>query len=826
MAPPTPVPNTQHLAPFFLAHGQCVEQYGPGEPYMPILEALGRLGRATEGERLIAVLHQHAPTWLVQMPTLLPAAERETLRRQTQGVTRERMPREMGEAIDALTAERPLVLVLEDLHWSDASTLELLALLARRREPARLLVIGTYRPVDVIVQEHPLRAVKQELQLHGLCEELPLGLLGEMQVAEYLVVKFPVGTTGRSPLPKLARLIHRRTDGNPLFMVTAVDDLISQGVLVSVDGQWTLHEDIATIETRVPDNLQQLIARQIERLTADNRYLLEVASVAGMEFSAAAAAAGMEREAEAVEESCEGLTRQGQFLRAQGTAEWPDGTVAARYSFLHALYQEVLYNRIPAGRRRRLHQRIGEREEQAYGERAREIAAALAVHFERGREYGKAVQYLQQAGENAVRRSAHQEAVTFLRKGLMLLPSLPETPDLIQYEVNLQLALGNALNIAKGYTAPEVGRAYARARELCGQMAGAPQVLFALAGLFGFHLLRAELETAEELAAEMLRFGQMVQVPEILVGAHQALGVTLFWRGQLTASHAHFEQGITFTSSEQRYPGGQHPGVVSFSYAGCVLWSLGYPDQALARCDEGLALAREIGHPFTLAFAVHWIAWLHLQRGEMQQAQDQANRLMTLAMDWAFPYWETVGTIFNGGLQMVQGRVDEGMGIPQLRQGIAAYQATGVMMLYPASLVTLAEACGKGGKPEEGLKVLSEALTVMNTTGQRYWEAELYRIKGELTLAQENQKSKVKNQKSKSKSQRAKEVVSRQFSVVSPQPPAPNTQPPSRSRSVFSQSPRSFSPPASEVTGATCRNELGAAMATARQASRSTPDVI
>ena len=149
-------------------------------------------------------------------------------------------------------------------------------------------------------------------------------------------------------------------------------------------------------------------------------------------------------------------------------------------------------------------------------------------------------------------------------------------------------------------------------------------------------------------------------------------------------------------------------------------------------CHEGLTLAHEIAHPFSLAFAVHWIAWLHLQRGEMQQAQEHANRLMMLSVDWAFPFWETVGTVFNGGLQTEQGHTDEG--IPLIRQGIATYQATGVMMMYPASLATLAEAYGKAGKPEEGLQVLPEALTVMNTTGQRYWEAELYRIKGELTL--------------------------------------------------------------------------------------------
>jgi hypothetical protein len=199
---------------------------------MPILEALGRLCREPEGERLIALLRHHAPTWLVQLPAVLPAAELEVLQQKTQGVTRERMLREMGDAIDALTAECPLILWLEDLHWSDASTLELLALLARRQESARLLVLGTFRPVDVIVQGHPLRAVKQELQLHGLCQELPLTLLSEAAVGEYLTGRFSIGATDRPLLQPLAKAIHRRTDGNPLFMVTLLEDLIAQHMLV------------------------------------------------------------------------------------------------------------------------------------------------------------------------------------------------------------------------------------------------------------------------------------------------------------------------------------------------------------------------------------------------------------------------------------------------------------------------------------------------------------------------------------------------------------------------------------------------------------------
>src|SRR6058998_869005 len=211
-----PTPNPQSLTPgLWIGHGQCIEHYGAGEVYLPVLEALGRLCREPEGKRLVELLNQHAPSWLVQMPELLSTAELEVLQRKVAGTTRERMLREMAEAMEALTAERPLVLWLEDLHWSDYSTLDWLAFVARRREPARLLVIGTYRPVEVIAREHPLKGVKQELQLHGYCGEQPLELLSEGDVGEYLAVRFSVGAQHAAPLQGLARVIHQRTEGNP-----------------------------------------------------------------------------------------------------------------------------------------------------------------------------------------------------------------------------------------------------------------------------------------------------------------------------------------------------------------------------------------------------------------------------------------------------------------------------------------------------------------------------------------------------------------------------------------------------------------------------------
>src|SRR5262245_24304062 len=368
----------------WLARGQCIEHYGAGEAYLPVLDALGQLGRGPDGAQVVAGLEQYAPTWLVQMPALLAADALEAVQRRVLGATRERMLRELAEALEALTVEQSLVLVLEDLHWSDVATLDLVGYLARRRTPARLLVVGTYRPVEVIVRGHPLHALKLDLMLHQQCGELPLQLLSVTEVAQYLVERF-----GAQACPtEFAQVLHRRTDGHPLFLVTVVDALVQQGLLCAVDGRWQVTADVAAVEAVVPESLRQMIAQQFDALPVADQGVLEAASVAGLEHTVAVVAAGVGTADEVVETQCASLAQRGQFVQARGVEEWPDGTVTARYGFRHTLYQQVVYERLPVARRLRLHRQIGTRLEAGYGAQAGEHAAELAVHFEQGHDPG------------------------------------------------------------------------------------------------------------------------------------------------------------------------------------------------------------------------------------------------------------------------------------------------------------------------------------------------------------------------------------------------------------------------------------------------------
>jgi len=728
------VTEAERKGALWIGRGQCVEHYGAGEAYMPVLEALEQLCHTSGSQDLVAFMARQAPTWLVQMPWLLSAAALERLQRSTLGATRERMLREMARALEVLSIERPAVLVLEDLHWSDYATLDLLAVLARRQESARLLVLGTYRPEEVLGKGHPLATLTQELQIHGHSQELPLTLLTKAAVRAYLEARLP----GAATTDELVQCIHQRTEGNPLFMANMVDYVVAQDMPGALTGSRNPPARLVEAAHGMPESLRQMLERRFDRLRPEEQGVLEVGSVVGNEFAAAVVATGLGADIEQIEVWCEGLARRGQWLRSRGHSVWPDGTVSARYDFIHALYQEAVYNRITAARRLRLHRCIGERLEAGYGEQARALAAELAVHFEQGREYHRAVHYGQQAAENALQRYAYREAIMHLTRGLTLLQRLPDTPERFQQELAVQITLGPALMATKGMATPAVEQTYARARELCQQAGETPQLLHVLFGLWQCYLVRGEVHVARELAAQYLGLAQHQHDPAALLVAHLVLGVTLYYLGEFALAHA--EQGIVLSNTQQPYTHeffyGQAPGISCLGHMAQALWMLGYPDQAQQRSQEALALARELSHPYDVVFALNQAVVLHQLRREGLLAYERAEEVLTFCTEQGFTQQLAMGTILQGWGLAAQGHGDKG--IAQMHQGLAASQAAGIGLGRAPVLAQLAEAYWHTGQTEEGLRLLAEALAVMDRTGEHWWEAEVHRLTGELLLAQED----------------------------------------------------------------------------------------
>jgi DNA-binding winged helix-turn-helix (wHTH) protein/predicted ATPase len=715
-----------------VCRGQCFEHYGAGEAYLPILDGLSRLGRTPYGPRTIELLRQFAPTWLLELPSLLPPAERDVLRARASSATREGMLREMAEALDALTAEWPLIIALEDLHWSDYSTLDLISYLSRRRDPARLMVIGTYRPVDVILGEHPVKAVKQELQAHGLCHELPLEYLTEDAVAQFLEMRFPRHQFSR----RLARVMHRRSEGNPLFMVHLADYLVDDGIIVHDEEGWRLHRDVGDIESGIPENIRQLIEKQIDRLDAGERTVLEGASVAGVECSAVAIAAGVDQPTDWVEERCEALVQRHQFLSPARLVELPDGTITPRYKFNHVLYLDVLYRLLPAMRRAQIHRRIGESGEAIYGERAGEIAAELAVHFEQGLDNRRAIRYLLQSAENASHRSAPHEAERLARRGLLVLDTLPASPERDQQELRLRMIVGVSLMSSKGFAAAELEGECNRALVLCARLGASPQAFKVEWLLALFHYFRAEMQPALAIVEKLLQRATDLQDPRFVIAAHCAYGVTLVDHGRFEESIQHLDEVPPLRVSHPRRHGsfpGQDPEVTSDCYAARALWALGYPDQAVARADRALSVARDLSHTESLIVATYFAAHLHQLRGEASAAQEHADTVVALAEEYGLAVWIGLGKMIRGWALVELGAVTDG--VEELRSGLSAYEATGARLWRPYFLGLLAQALAKADRLQEGVAVAADALAVVRDSGERAYAAELHRVFGELLLA-------------------------------------------------------------------------------------------
>ena len=399
-----------------IAHGQCVEGFGTKEPFYPVLQAVGQLCRGPTAAAVVATLASHAPTWLVQFPALLTREHRETLKQEILGATRERMLREICEALETIAEVQPLLLILEDLHWADSSTLDLVSALARHPRRARIMVIATYRSADVTRSAQPLYALKRDLVARHLCREVVLEPLGRAQIAAYLAQ-----ACATLDVPEeLAALLHSHTEGNPLFMIAVLEHLTGSGLVERDRGTWRLTRDAAAISLEVPESLRQMIGAQIDRLEESEQRVLEVAAIAGGSFAPVISAPAADMDVGSFEACCDALARRVHILRLANTQELPDGRIAQRYAFVHALYREVLYERQAPARRAMLHRRRAERLEEVFAAALDDVAAEIAQHFEKGADWAHAVIYLRRAADVAARRFSLDGARANLQHALAL----------------------------------------------------------------------------------------------------------------------------------------------------------------------------------------------------------------------------------------------------------------------------------------------------------------------------------------------------------------------------------------------------------------------
>ena len=699
--------------------------HGKASPYLPLIELLKTYFQIepTDDDRTrkekvtskVMTLNRSLEDIVPYLFALLGIADDDSsLQQMDAQVRRQRTFEALKKLFLRESLNQPLLLVFEDLHWIDSETQGFLDTLSESVASTQLLLLVNYRP-----------EYRHEWGQKTYYTQLRLAPLGNAEAEELLT--FLLGSD--ASLAALKPLILEKTEGTPFFMEEVVQTLAEEGSLVGERSRY--HLEATPTELHISPTVQGVLAARIDRLTPAEKALLQQLSVIGRQFPLSL----VKRVVPQVETE---LYRVLSSLQAKEFLYEQPAFPEVEYLFKHALTQEVAYGTLLQEQRKALHERTAQAIEALYQDKREDYYSELAHHYQLSENAEKAVEYLQLAGQQAAHRSANVEAIRHLRTALELLPARPDTPQRVEQELRLQTTLGPVLMATKGYAAPETGAAYTRARALCQQVGETPQLFPVLLGLRSFYSGRGEHQTARELSEQLLSLGHRHHNTDVFVGAHYGMGITGLCLGEFAQARVHVEQCGTLYDPQQHHGltalTGQDPGVACRSLRCRALWALGYPDQAREQGDEVLTLAQGLSHPLSVALALFYVAIVSAQCGDGPTAQQKAEALIELTTDQEFSLWLALGQSCRGWVLARQGRIEEG--IHQMRQGLGTFRRTGARILQTSLLAQLAEGYSHGGQAAAGLGVLGEAFEEIAQTDEREYEAELYRLKGELLLQQ------------------------------------------------------------------------------------------
>jgi TOMM system kinase/cyclase fusion protein len=610
-----------------------------------------------------------------------------------------------------LAEHHPVLFIVEDLHWTDPTTLEFLNLVIEQIPTTSILTLLTCRPT-----------VQPSWSHRSYLSEITVNRLSRNQI-ERMTTQVAGGKTFP---PAVMQQLIERTDGVPLFIEELTKAVLEAGMLQDVDGQYVMTSTLSSFA--IPATLQDSLMARLDRLVTA-KAVAQYAAVIGRQFSYELLSTVSQLDAATLQREL-GRLVEAEIVYQRGVP--PQAT----YTFKHALIQDAAYEALLKSTRQQYHQRIAQVLEGQFPETAEAEPELLAHHYTEAGLIEQAVGYWHHAGQRANERSAHVEALAHLRQGLALLETLPETPERIRREVDMLIALGASLIATKGWAAPEVGETYTSAQQRCHHLEDPYQLFPVLRGLWSYSLVRAEYQRAHALGAQLLTLAQQVQDPAMLLEAYRGLGATLQFLGAAAEAYTHLAQGIALYDPQQHSASlflyGEDTGVVCRSHAALALWWLGYPDQGLAQTDEAVTLAQHVAHPFSFGYALGFAAGFYQLYRDVRATQERAAATIRLATQQGFPHWMAHGACLHGWAVAHQGQAQEG--IEQIHQGMRAFRATGAESGRSSFMALLAEIYGIMGQPEAGLTMLTEALALVDTTGERWYEAEIYRLKGALLL--------------------------------------------------------------------------------------------
>jgi len=720
--------------PVRIGRGRCSERLAGTEAYLPILEALDSLQKNEQLGSIARLIRAVAPSWYAQiMPPSDNGSSAARLAAETASGSQERLKRELAALFEEIGRLQPVVLVFDDMHWADPPTTDLLAYLARRIDTTRLVIIATCRPSELAQTRHPFLPVKLDLIARGMCRDLRPGSLDLLAVAKYIALQFPE----HSFPSDFARLVHERSEGNPLFMSELLRGLRRRQQVLQRDGRWVLTDDLSAVERELPESIRSAVQRKIEALDDADRRLLGAASVQGVDFDSAMIAAALQLPEEEVEDRLDRLEREHALVRFIDEHEARDRTLTLRYRFTHHLYYSALYDALRGTRRAALSRAIAERLMRRIGDDVCDCAAPVAMLFETGRDFIRAAHFWNRAAQAAARLHAHDETARLARRGLDLLAQEPDSPARAEAELDLQITYGLALKTGRGYAIPEVGAAYARARTLCRKVQDPGRVVPVLIGLAAHHIVAGEITTSRDVALEMLQLFERLGDRHLQMMGNWSLGAALFHLGDLEQAHAHLGRGLELYDPAfhraKVWETGIEPGIFCRCEYSRTLSMLGYPDQGLAAVRQAVAEARALDHPQPLAFALLFEIFVQLARRNPREVQRTYEELAAVChahgiaqeIQWAAP--------LCGRALIELGDVTRGVRV--MEEGLAAHTITRSALLRPYYFVLLAGAYLRVKDFTRAQRALDDSRAVAVSTCQNAYAAEHLRLQAELLLA-------------------------------------------------------------------------------------------
>jgi DNA-binding winged helix-turn-helix (wHTH) protein/tetratricopeptide (TPR) repeat protein len=712
-----------------IGQGQCVEFHGECEAFLPVLMALSRRCQAPGGDALVDILLSHAPTWAMQLPALLDADRLQQASIKALGANRDRMLRELGDAIEAWTRQEPLLIAIEDLHWADPSTLGLIEWLARSNLPSRLLLLATLRAADGSGEGDRAQALADELGLRGLATRIVLEPLTLAATGEWMTARFDVGLAAT-----LTETVHTRTGGHPLWLSTLLEDWIAQGMLRESGGRWELTTTVAALSEELPVSLRQLIERQFHRLSNDDRALLDAAAVHGPDFCADALADMLDWNLDTVEARCEALAAAGGLIRDTGLLQCPNGRVAGTYDFVHQLYQEVLYSRLPPARRARLHQRMAEGTEARFGERAHEVASQIGMHFLRGHYAERAIRYLTMAAQAAFNRTANAECLEFLRLAEGALPDLPPGEARLRREREIRTWIGSLRMLSFGFADPEAEQAFRDANRISEQLGENPATHPAFFTLAAMHEFRGEFTVSYAMMQQRVAHGlgdgsdASTMALRYRVETHELMACSMFYQGVFERSVENADEALAHYDPERLYAVdaafGANPAINCRGWRAFSLCLTGHPDSALSQAREGMLIANRNDHQHSMVAARHRLALVHCMRGEADRCLIEAEPAAEEAERSGVPYNIALTRAVLGWAHGMSGRADDGRAL--IEDALKRSACIGAHLDRPLHLGLLAEVC-LDSDPAAALVHLDTALGTCGGERTYFWEPELRR---------------------------------------------------------------------------------------------------